>query len=177
MIKLVQIYGLFDPDSGELRYVGKANDAQKRLRRHIDDRNIRRPVCAWVKSLVDRGKMPVSRVLEEVEASQWEEAERRLIALHRKTANLLNLADGGAAPHQTKEQRKKAARASNAVQKVRPEAWKRFVQAKQELARLYKRFLKETDSPKSMQLAAILRFRMRLDAARAPELYGTWANL
>ena len=171
---MVEIYGLLDPDSGDLRYVGKAKNAQKRLKVHLFERKLTRPVNRWVKSLVDQGKCPVLKVLEVVEDDKWEEAERRLIAEHRKTANLLNLADGGAMPSQTKEQRKKAARASNELQKAKPEAWKKFVRAKQELARLHARFAKD---PRSYKHAAHLRFLMRIDAAKDPELYGSWANL
>lgn len=80
-------------------------------------------------------------------------------------------------PSQTKEQRKKAAKASNEAQLRKHPAWRAHVKAKQDLARLYSRFSKETDSPVSMRLAAELRFRMRLWAVDRPELYGAWANL
>ena len=171
---MVEIYGLFDPDTGDLRYVGKAKDSGNRFKRHIDERRLNRPVNLWVRSLVASGKVPVLKVLEVVEDDKWEEAERRLIAEHRKTAKLLNLADGGAMPSQTKKQRKKAARASNELQKAKPEAWKKFIRAKQELARLHARFAKD---PRSYKHAAHLRFLMRIDAAKDPELYGSWANL
>lgn len=171
----VDIYGLHDPDSGELRYVGKANDAQKRLKTHLFERVMNRPVNRWVKSLVAQGKAPKLLVLERVPADQWEEAERRLIAEHRKTGRLLNLADGGAMPSQTKEQRRKAAKASNQAQQQKSPEWRRWVRAKQDLARLHTKFLKEGGS--SLKHAAALRFWMRIDAAKNPELYGSWASL
>ena len=171
---MIEIYGLFDPDTGELRYVGKAKDSGKRFKRHIDERRLNRPVNLWVRSLIASGKVPALKVLEVVEDDKWEEAERRLIAEHRKTSKLLNLADGGAMPGQTEEQRKKAARASNEVQKAKPEAWRKFVKAKQEMARLYAIFSK---NPRSYKHAAYLRFWMKIDAAKDPELYGSWANL
>jgi hypothetical protein len=170
----VEIYGLYCPDTDELRYVGKANNASKRFKTHLQERVLSRPVNKWVNALLESGKSPVMRVLETVAADQWEEAERRLIAEHRKSGRLLNIADGGAMPHQTKEQRKKAARASNEAQSRNPEAWKRFVRAKQDLARLHARFAKD---PKSYSHAARLRFWMRIDAAKNPELFGSWATL
>jgi hypothetical protein len=173
----VEIYGLYCPDTDELRYVGKAKDAGKRFKKHIDERTLTRPVNRWVASLIRAGKTPVMRVLEIVPADQWEEAERRLIAEYRKTCKLLNVADGGAMPSQTKEQRKTAAKASLAVQAKKGPAWQKFVKAKQDIARMHSRFSKETHSPVSMRLAAYLRFWMRIDAARDPELYGSWANL
>lgn len=118
----VEIYGLYDPDTNELRYVGKANNAAKRLKTHVFERVLNRPVNRWVNKLILQGKAPVMRVLETVPADKWEEAERRLIAEHRKNSDLLNLADGGAMPSQTKEQRKKAAKAANEAFKQKPEA-------------------------------------------------------
>lgn len=38
------------------------------------------------------------RILEWVEPSAWQEAERRLIARHRSNGQLLNVADGGNQP-------------------------------------------------------------------------------
>jgi hypothetical protein len=176
-VKAVEIYGLYDPDTDELRYVGKANNAKKRLRTHAYERGYRRPVNNWVKSLIDQGKCPVMRILEVVPHEQWEEAERRLIAKHRETCKLLNLADGGAMPSQTKEQRRKAAKASNEVQMQRHPAWKKLVRAKQDYARLHSRYAKELDNPISLSLAAKMRFMMRLWAADRPDLYGSWATL
>jgi hypothetical protein len=171
----VEIYGLYDPDTDELRYIGKANNAAKRLKTHLFERKLTRPVNRWVKSLVDQGKAPVMRVLEVVAKDLWEEAERRLIAQHRGTAKLLNLADGGAGPYQTKEQRKKAAKASNEAQLSKTPAWRAWVRAKQDMARLHSKFMRE--GPRSYRHAAILGFFMRIDAAAYPELYGSWANL
>jgi hypothetical protein len=177
-MKTVEIYGLFDPESDEIRYVGKANNAQKRFKTHLlDSKTAKRPVCLWVQSLIKLGKVPVIRVLETVPAEQWEFAERRLIAEYRKTAKLLNLADGGAMPSQTREQRKKAARASNEVQALKPETWKRFIKAKQDMGRLYSRLSKDLKSPHSLSLAARMRFLMRIDAAKRPDIYGSWASL
>jgi hypothetical protein len=44
------IYGLFDPRTGELRYVGKARDPQKRLKGHLAARR-RTPVYDWIGAL------------------------------------------------------------------------------------------------------------------------------
>jgi hypothetical protein len=169
----VEIYGLYDPETNELRYVGKANNAAKRLKKHIEERGLHRPVCHWVKSIIDQGKCPRVVVLETVPAKEWDEAERRLIAEHRKTARLLNLADGGAMPSQTKEQRRVAARASNEAQKRNPEAWQKLQRAKREMGRLRTWFMKHGDYSRAAQL----RFRMRLDAANRPDLYGSWASI
>lgn len=176
-MKMVEIYALHDPDTNEIRYIGKANNAQKRLKSHILDRRHNRPVCQWVKSLVENGKAPVVRVLETVPADQWEEAERRLIAAHRKTCDLLNLADGGAMPSQTLEQRRKNGKAMNkAVAQKSPEMI-RFIKAKQDMARLLARFMKDGAKTGNYYWAYKMRFMMKLHYARSPELHATWANL
>lgn len=176
-MKTVEIYGLYDPDTDELRYVGKAKNARKRFRTHLYEKVLSRPVNRWIGGLVKAGKVPVMRVLETVAEEHWEGAERRLIAQYRQTCKLLNLADGGAMPSQTKEQRKKAAKASNEAQMKRHPAWKNLVRAKQDYARLHSRFSKEKDNPVSLALAAKMRFMMKLWAADRPELYGSWATL
>jgi hypothetical protein len=157
----VEIYGLCDPDSDELRYVGKANNAAKRLKTHILERHLNRPVCRWVRSLIEQGKAPTLKILEVVPKDQWEDAERRLIAEHRKTCSLLNLADGGAMPSQTPDQRKKAAKASNKAQKELDPATRAVHKANFEISRLHARFTKQ----KAYYHVYKLKFWMRCYAA------------
>ncbi|MCO6445742.1 MAG: hypothetical protein J5J04_16840 [Anaerolineae bacterium] len=105
--RLATIYALVCPESGEVRYVGKANDAAKRLAGHIRDSGRRNtPVYCWIRALAAKGMLPQLRILETVDAREWVAAERKWIAEFRGRApKLLNLADGGDQPSQTKEQR------------------------------------------------------------------------
>lgn len=93
------IYALCCPDTGEIRYIGKANDPMARLKSHLRDARRRRtPVYDWMNSLFRAGKVPQLRVL--MQSQDWKADERRLIAEHRATGSrLLNLADGGDEPH------------------------------------------------------------------------------
>jgi hypothetical protein len=94
----VTIYGLVDPRTGVVRYVGKANDSAKRLKTHIRDARRRNsPVHCWIRKLAGVGLTPEMRVLEAVEGD-WREVERRLIAEYRAAGKLLNVADGGDEP-------------------------------------------------------------------------------
>lgn len=102
---LVEIYGLYDPETDELRYIGKAKDSQARLARHVYERRLDRPVCRWIWELYDRALIPKLKVLERVEQDEWERAERRHIAAN-KGPHLLNVADGGAMPSNGKPKRK-----------------------------------------------------------------------
>jgi hypothetical protein len=169
----VEIYGLYDPQTDELRYVGKANNSQKRLISHLSEsRTGTRPVHNWIRKLTQAGLLPVVKVLAVTDSKSWEADERRLIAEHRKHADLLNLADGGAIPSQTAEQRKAAAKASNDKQKQNP-AMTKLNRAKLEMSKLHANYLKKG----SFFHAYTLKLRMRCFAADSPDLYGCWAKL
>ena len=103
-MKVASIYALVDPDSGMIRYIGKANDPAKRLQTHArESRRLMRPVNCWVRSL---GRLPDLVVLRD-NCHDWEQEERRLIASARASGYpLLNVADGGATPKATQEQRR-----------------------------------------------------------------------
>lgn len=92
----VALYGLYDPRTGALRYIGKASDPANRLKRHCRPgvAAMHLPVARWSVELTKIGLSPRMEVL--TWAHDWETAERRLIAAHRKAgADLLNVARGG----------------------------------------------------------------------------------
>lgn len=99
----VEIYGLICPDTGRVRYVGKANDSVKRYKSHMRDSRGPKghtPVYCWFRKLASEGKRPGMLVLETVAPEgDWRNAERRLIAEHRALGKMLNVADGGDEPH------------------------------------------------------------------------------
>jgi hypothetical protein len=166
------LYGLYDPDTNELRYIGKANDAAKRFKTHLwDSGRNNRPVCNWIRGLVAAGKRPIMRIIEVVSADQWKEAETRLIAQYRQTHKLLNLADGGDRPSQTLEQKRKAGRASIKSQRIETQeeadAW-----VKKDIWDYYKSLCKKPDIKTYW-----LRMKMKCWAADDPEKFGCWAKL
>lgn len=116
------IYGLRHPVTKELRYVGKANDANKRLLTHIRDAARRHtPVVCWIASLIKAGARPDVVTLKETSSETWKDDEREAIAYHRRHgARLLNIADGGDEPKQTLEQRQGA---GMAAAKSRDKRW------------------------------------------------------
>lgn len=103
----VFLYGLADPRTGDIRYVGKSKNPEKRLRQHIRDRNRRPhyPVSRWIRSLLSEGVSPSLTVLWKGPESEWKDAERSEIAKRRATGKLLNVADGGDEPFCSPEQR------------------------------------------------------------------------
>lgn len=102
-----QIYALCHAQTGEVRYIGKANDAHKRLASHMrDSRRRDTPLYRWIR----KNGTPTVKVL--VHASlDWREDEKRIIAEYRAAgAKLLNVADGGDEPFCPPEVRSQNAR-------------------------------------------------------------------
>lgn len=93
------IYGLVSPDTGELRYIGKADKPARRLSSHIrDSRRRNTPLYSWIRKLAAQGKRPEMVVLAEGQ-EDWAATERDLIGRARRMGfRLLNVADGGDAP-------------------------------------------------------------------------------
>jgi hypothetical protein len=94
----VFIYALLDPRTNEIRYIGKTTNTEARMRRHLRNSELIKPLhrSRWIKSLVDNGHVPVMRVLETVESQNWQEAERRWISKCRdEGCRLVNMTPGG----------------------------------------------------------------------------------
>jgi hypothetical protein len=95
------VYGLFDPRSRELRYIGKSSSGLRRPRNHCKETDLKRhgrtPKTAWIRSLLSLGLRPLVMVLSEhPSADTLYEEEQRIIKLFRgKGAALKNLTDGG----------------------------------------------------------------------------------
>ena len=111
------IYALCDPDTNEVRYVGKADNPTERYKAHL--LTVGRPNThrkAWVQSLIRQGKKPLLKLLEEVTGDNWRERERWWIAeMRHRGARLTNLTDGGDGVdgyHHTEETRRKLAEIS-----------------------------------------------------------------
>lgn len=117
---MVEIYGLYDRD-GNLRYIGKANSAQKRLASHMRDARRRTtPVYRWIQ----KNGAPEMRVLHVCAADDdWRDIECNLIASARaRGEKLLNVAMGGDEPFCSIQQRSLNARMLNARMNDDPRA-------------------------------------------------------
>ncbi len=82
----VYIYALCDPETGEIRYVGKTVNLQSRLYGHVCQKNRANHIACWIKSIRRRGMMPKMEELERIENSNdedWQEVERFWIAYLR----------------------------------------------------------------------------------------------
>lgn len=100
-MKTTFIYTLSDPDTLEIRYVGKANNIKYRLWSHIheakkDSRNQRK--CNWIKKLLAQNKMPIIEIVEEVSIESWKSSEIYWIAQFKAWGfRLINMTSGGEA--------------------------------------------------------------------------------
>lgn len=95
--RLTRIYGLMDPRTNQIHYVGYTTlTLQQRLAWHIhDDRNS--PRTAWLLELIQSGIMPMMVELEVVRPARlWPERERWWIQHGRNLGwPLTNVSDGG----------------------------------------------------------------------------------
>lgn len=161
---MADIYALCDV-SGAVRYIGKANRPEERLKRHMREaRHGRRraPLYSWLRK---HGE-PVLRILE-VDCADWAASERRHIAQHRATgARLLNVADGGDEPHCPLEVRR--ANGMRLAQRLR---------ADPVFARV--RYLKVSMGHRLRrgEVDDAAREKLRYAGRRWPPLFGEYANL
>lgn len=92
---MVYIYGLADPETQHLRYVGKATDLRRRLREHLQTKVHNHAGC-WIRFLLAAGRQPEIFPIEEVADDGWQEAERFWIGYFRFIgADMINGSPGG----------------------------------------------------------------------------------
>jgi hypothetical protein len=72
----MKIYGLFDPRTSELRYVGMTSRTLKeRLNKHLHDNTKTHKTC-WIKSLKNINLIPEIFLFEEVPDNEWQYWEK-----------------------------------------------------------------------------------------------------
>lgn len=91
------IYALCEPDTGEVRYIGKAINPQLRLQRHLAPHALARRSHknSWLKNLLARGQSPMLCILQEAPLEEAYELEKWWIAVYRPNGRLTNATDGG----------------------------------------------------------------------------------
>lgn len=162
-----EIYGLYCPNTGEIKYIGKANNSISRFKSHLRDCNTRNtPVYQWIRSLRQSGQIPVMKVL--CVTSDWIKDERLIIKQYRESgAELLNVAIGGNEPYCSPEVRAK--NGANNAKNRNKEIWK----LKQALG-CNLRFLKQHELYEAYDRVVC---KLHLAAIKSPVLFGEYANL
>jgi hypothetical protein len=93
--KTTFIYGLRDPRNFALRYVGKADKPECRLKKHLTEKGSFHR-CQWIAQLKSLGLAPELFIIEEVPKDRWQELERFWIQHYRESGcDLTNTAEGG----------------------------------------------------------------------------------
>ncbi len=96
MNKMGYIYSLADPDTGNVRYIGKTIYPNRRLADHLKMKS--RTIThkeKWVNSILKLGKIPVFEVLLEVPENILNQCEIELIKHYKQFCKLTNGTDGG----------------------------------------------------------------------------------
>lgn len=100
--KTTFIYGLWDPRNYQLRYIGKSDNPERRLKQHIASAKKQKRknyLQCWINSLLSDGLNPFVEILEEVLISEWDKAERDwIIECKNFGLSLTNTSEGGEAP-------------------------------------------------------------------------------
>lgn len=102
--RITYIYGLVDPRTCLLRYIGKSNDPRIRYRKHINQID-RTHKSLWIQQLRSNGLLPWLLILDVVPFDGWQQYEMDWISIFR--GQLTNITEGGDAPDITTETRNK----------------------------------------------------------------------
>jgi len=77
-METVFIYGLKDPRDGQIKYIGKTNKPEQRLRGHLADKGYSAKTM-WLDHLRAEGLDPELVVLDDVPVATWRRAEQHWI--------------------------------------------------------------------------------------------------
>lgn len=121
-MKTTFIYALCEPGTSTVRYIGKADKPEKRLKAHVTTSiHQKNHLGNWLRSLQSKGVAPAMVILREVEYGNWQESEERYIRIARGCGmRLVNSTEGGEGVTITPEILKKIV-AKNTGKKRTPE--------------------------------------------------------
>lgn len=99
-MKTTFIYGLKDPTTGLIRYVGKSDNPKKRLHRHLNGAK-KGEACHrsdWLRFLQAKNQKPLIEIIDEVSEAEWQSWECAYIQFFKdEGCNLTNSTPGGEA--------------------------------------------------------------------------------
>lgn len=127
MERNVYIYGLIDPITNQIRYVGKSLNPKSRLRRHIADRNLYDSYKdRWIRKLKENNIRPELIIIDEVLEKEWQFWESYYISYFKFIGcNLTNGTNGGDQPPSTKgrKHREESKKKMSQSKKGKPIPW------------------------------------------------------
>ena len=97
------IYGLVDPITNKVRYVGKSINPKRRLYFHVREAQGNQLENShklnWIRKLLSQELCPTLKILQECAVDDWQKAEKYWISKYRKDKlGLTNVLDGGNSP-------------------------------------------------------------------------------
>lgn len=179
MSKYPQIYGLQDPITDEIRYVGKAKNPAERFKKHLRESKSNRrshyPVYQWINKLSINGLLPNLVVLASSISDDWKHLEIAMISQLRQEMGrkLLNVADGGDQPRCSDEQRRKNAEKMNAVIASRNGS---SLDRIHNLKRRVAYYINHIDDMPKHKAEAFLN-KLRYAGAKRPDIFGEYRYL
>lgn len=94
-----KIYKLIDPETMEVRYIGKTcRSLSHRLYYHIKEakKGVKTYKCNWIRSLINKGKIPIIKLVKIVTSGYWQHWEKLYITKYKKLGHRLsNATEGG----------------------------------------------------------------------------------
>jgi hypothetical protein len=93
---MVNIYKILNPDTLEVKYIGKTTEAlNRRLNKHIHNRG-KTIMSKWCLKYKLLNKRPIIQLIERITFDKWEEREKYWISYYKNQGyNLLNITEGG----------------------------------------------------------------------------------
>lgn len=82
---MTHIYILKDPNTLEIKYIGKSNHPRKRYKQHLYHalkNNNKRDI--WIRDLLKNNKKPLMEIIDVVDKGEWIEKETEYIKTFRK---------------------------------------------------------------------------------------------
>lgn len=92
------VYGLFDPFTGELRYIGKSSNGMYRPKQHLSKSFLSKKthLYNWINKVIKNGGEPEIKILARCTKKNLADKEIELIAKAKSEgARLTNMTDGG----------------------------------------------------------------------------------
>jgi len=98
-MKTTFIYALIDPRDNQVKYIGKANNPERRLKEHLTSLSKKNKKTNWIKKLLLQQLKPELLILTEVLFDEWQFWEQHYICLYKSWGfNLKNNTRGGEGP-------------------------------------------------------------------------------
>ena len=95
-MKTTFIYILIDPQTNQVRYVGKSNKPNDRYRVHLTKNNKKSYKTNWIQSLLKKNLKPILETIDEVPIENWQFWETYWISQFKSWGfNLTNSTIGG----------------------------------------------------------------------------------